>query len=341
MARIRVVPEDFQVEELPLYEPSGSGSFLWLWIEKRLLNTQDVALELARQLDVHRREVGFAGRKDRRALTRQAFTLPAELEGRLGELDIEGVRILQVEKTDHRLRTGQLLGNRFSLVVREVAADSMPEIAERFDSLTEGGMANRFGAQRFGRDGRNVDKGRKILESGRFKGDRRRAFLMVSALQSAVFNEVLRRRSHNELMAGDLAWVHATDDWLWIDDPGAHQERLRAFEISPTGPIFGTKTKRPKGSVAELEAGVMADFELPPSTEIRPPKGMQIYGDRRPLRVLPQNGNLFRAADEDSIRVDFELPSGSYATVFLAELLGEDPLDGPDASESPDSTEGQ
>lgn len=330
MPRIRRSAEDFQVEEIPLYEPSGSGSFLWLWIEKTGRNTQDLVTDLSRGLGLKGRDVGYAGRKDRHAVTRQAFTVPAGVEPRLAELDLEGAEILAVERTDHRLRTGQLLGNRFRLKIHEVDGDRESELQDRFDTLARQGLPNRFGAQRFGRDGRNVERGRKILSSPRVQGDKRRAWLMVSALQSAVFNEVLSRRPYDRLLAGDVALIHATDDWLWIDDPATEQDRLQAFELSPTGPIFGTKTKRPRGEVMELEAQVMADMDLPPVREIRPPKGIQLYGDRRPLRVRPQHAALHFLPSEGAVQLDFDLPAGSYATVLVEELFGETLDEGPD-----------
>lgn len=330
MPRIRRSPEDFQVEEIPLYEPSGSGSFLWLWIEKKGRNTQDLVTDLSRGLGIKARDVGYAGRKDRHAVTRQAITVPAMVESRLGGLELEGAEILAVEKTDHRLRTGQLSGNRFRLKIHEVDPADEEGLQSRFDDAVRRGLPNRYGAQRFGRDGKNVQRGREILTASRIQGDRRRAWLMVSALQSAVFNEVLQRRPHDRLLAGDVALVHATDDWLWIDDPASEEARLERFELSPTGPIFGTKTKRPRGEVQALEEQVMADLDLPPVHQMRPPKGIQIYGDRRALRVRPQRAALHFLPQESAVQLDFDLPAGSYATVVVEELFGI-PLDeGPD-----------
>ena len=333
MPRLRSKPEDFRVEEVSLYEPTGSGSFLWLWIEKTGRNTQDVAGELARKLELAPRDVGFAGRKDRHAITRQAFTVPADVESRLDSLELESAEILAVEKTDSRLRTGQLAGNRFRLKIREVEPQLEAEVQGRFEEMVKRGMPNRFGAQRFGRDGRNVQRGREILESTRVRGDRRRAWLMVSALQSAVFNEVLKRRPHDELWPGDVAVVHATDDWFWVDDPEAEAARLANFQVSPTGPIFGTKSKRPQGRALELEQKVMAVLDLQPVERMLPPKGIQIYGDRRSLRVRPQGASLHYVAEEKALQLDFELAAGSYATVLVEELFGGSIDEGPAASE--------
>ncbi|MEM6795161.1 MAG: tRNA pseudouridine(13) synthase TruD [Acidobacteriota bacterium] len=333
MARFRARPEDFEVEELPLYAPAGAGPFLWLWIEKRGLDTAAMAADIARALGLPRREVGWAGRKDRHAVTRQAITVPAHAEARLPDLDSlgAGLRILEVQRTDERLRTGQLIGNRFRLRVVEVEADQADDAARALARLEERGLANRFGAQRYGRDGRNAERGRALLSRARHSGDRRRAFLMISALQSRVFDEVLARRPADELWPGDLAVHHATGDWRWIDRVEPHQGALERFEISPTGPIFGTKTKKPRGRAAELEAEVLADFDLPPIDSLRLPQGLRLYGDRRALRVQPRRAGCRFDADERALEVSFELPSGSYATVLLEALFPQGLIEGPAA----------
>lgn len=321
MARFRVAPEDFLVEELPLYPPDGDGPFLWLWVEKRGLDTAQAARVIAEHCDLPRKEVGWAGRKDRHAVTRQALTVPAQAAASLESLDRADLAVLESRRTGERLRAGQLAGNRFVLTVRDVDGAQAATAAEGLRSIDRRGLPNRFGAQRYGRDGRNVDRGRELLEGGRVRGDRRRAFFMLSALQSQVFDEVLRRRPHDELWAGDLAVEHRSGDWTWIDDPDAHRAALDRFDISATGPIFGTKTRRPKGRAAALEAEVMADLGLPPVERLDPPKGLRLFGDRRALRVRPGDASSSYDAEGEAFTVRFDLPPGSYATVVLEELF--------------------
>ncbi len=331
--RSRSSPEEFQVEEVSLFPPSGRGTHTHLWVEKRLRTTDDVLRTLARELDLQQRAVGYAGRKDRLAVTRQWFSVPVTDAERLASLEIAGARVLARERHDERLRVGQLVGNRFRLQVREVDEAAGHAAAETLARLHERGLANRFGPQRFGHDGRNVERGRRILASRYLRGDRRRALLMVSALQSEVFNRVLERRTAalDELLPGDLAIVHATADYLLVTDPAAVADRVAAFEISATGPIFGTKMRRPQGEAAALEDAVMTELDLPAAGRLFLPRGLRLFGDRRPLRVRPKDA---RAVWRDGVlELRFELPAGSYATVLLEELFPEGFEEGPASPE--------
>ncbi len=229
-----------------LYTLDGTGPHLYLQIEKRLCTTDEVARSLARATDLPRRDIGYAGRKDRVAVTRQWFSVPAHAASGLDDWQHDGARIVAREASSEKLRVGQLTGNRFRLKVREVDEAAALAAKERLDALAHRGMPNRFGRQRFGRDGRNVERGAGILRSGRFKGNRQTAWLMVSALQSAVFNRVLELRETplDVLEAGDVAIDHFTGEVFLVTelpDPG----RLERFEISPT-----TDSGRP--SEAEL-----------------------------------------------------------------------------------------
>ncbi len=333
MPCIRTHPEDFFVEEIPLYPPQGHGSHTHLLIEKRLRNTHDLLRDLARALGLPRREVGYAGRKDRIAVTRQWFSVPVTGE-RLADLELGGAEVVARERHPERLRVGQLWGNRFCLAVREVDEQAARRAAEILDRLHANGLPNRFGRQRFGRDGQNAARGLEILATGRLLGGRRKALLMLSALQSEVFNRVLAGRSAplDELLPGDLAVVHATGELLpvadpAVADPAALAERAARFEVSATGPIFGTKMRSPRGAAAELEAAAMAAAGLPTDWQRRLPRGLKLFGGRRPLRVRPRDAGAEWA--DGVLRLAFELPAGSYATVLLEELFPEGFDEGP------------
>ncbi|HSH26935.1 MAG TPA: tRNA pseudouridine(13) synthase TruD [Wenzhouxiangella sp.] len=118
--RIRLAPEDFTVEEVLGHEPDGQGEHLWLWIAKRERNTVDVAADLARAAGVSVRQVGFAGLKDRNAVTRQYFSihLPGTELPDWSQWAIQGVVIESVVRSSRKIKRGRLRGNRFALQVR-------------------------------------------------------------------------------------------------------------------------------------------------------------------------------------------------------------------------------
>ncbi len=320
MPVLRRRPEDFVVDEIPLYAPSGSGEHLFLRVEKRGVTTDEVARALARAGGVRPRDVGYAGRKDRVAVARQWFSLPGLDPQAARGLELPGARVLEAERHGHKLRTGHLSGNRFDLLVGEVpqpARAAAPKAAER---LAREGFANRFGSQRFGRAGDNAERGLALLRGEAPHRDRRAARFLVSALQARVFNAALDERplEPSRLEEGDVALLHTSGGLFRVDDAPSEQPRADAFEISPTGPIFGTRvTVEPAGSPAERERAVARRLGIP--DELRPPRGLRLRGGRRALRVRPEG--LEARAEADGLRLRFTLPAGSYATVLVDALL--------------------
>jgi tRNA pseudouridine13 synthase len=318
--------EDFVVEEIPLYEPCGDGGHTFLWVEKRLLNTDEVAKRLARMAQRPPRDVGYAGRKDRFAVTRQSFSVPdLEPEAAL-RISGPGFRVLRAVRHRNKLRTGQLSGNRFDIRVRGVSRAAIAHASKAAEGLLRVGLPNRFGRQRFGRREANIERGRRLLAGEAVRGDRREARFLVSSLQAAVFNEVLRTRplALDRVELGDLARRTDSGGLFRVEDAAAESLRAARFEISATGPIFGTRMQWPGDPVAERERVVLERFGLPRDEELRPPSGLRIRGGRRPLRV-PLKALRVESEDAGVLRLRFELPPGSYATVVLAELLGFEP----------------
>src|SRR5690606_794605 len=190
--------------------------------------------------------------------------------------------------------------------------------------LVERGMPNRFGAQRFGREGDNAERGRAVLEGRLRPRDRREARFWVSALQAAVFNEALDRREAplDAVEPGDVAEVVATGGLFRVEDLAREAPRAARFEISATGPIFGrdARTPRPAGAPAAREAAALAAFGVDEALLARAPRGLRIAGARRPLRVPVREASLSHAGDALTVR--FVLPPGAYATVLVEALVG-------------------
>jgi tRNA pseudouridine13 synthase len=331
MVDFRAAPEDFEVTELPLYEPCGEGEHLFLWVEKRDRTTEQVASLLARSAGAASRDVGYAGRKDRRAVTRQWFSLPLRAGATVPELSVEGVRVLQTSRHRNKLRTGHLAGNRFRLRLHDIVPATTTLAAQRLQQLARFGFANRFGVQRFGRAGDNARAGEEVWRRGTAGGDRRAARFLVSALQAEVFNETLDRRSEltpdatgapgdraiDRMVAGDVAVVHASGGPFMVEDPEREQARAEALEISPTGPIFGDRMRPAGGAVAALEASVLEARGIDPRRRVA---GIRASGARRSLRARVLDPAL-TALGQDQALLEVTLESGVYATELLAELF--------------------
>jgi tRNA pseudouridine13 synthase len=320
--RLKDVPEDFVVEEVPAFAPTGTGGHLWLWVEKRERDTQEVARALARAAGVDVGEVGYAGLKDRQAVTRQAFTLPLPEAAALGEFSSLGVRVLETQATERKLRTGQLSGNVFRIRLRDTKA---PEAAAAvLERLLASGLPNYFGAQRFGRAGDNAARGRALLLGQRLPGrvDRMQRRLYLSAYQSLLFNRALAARLqaglYGRAQTGDVLRRADSGGLFLCEDATVDQPRVDRLEVSPTGPVFGWKVKPlPTGEVGKQEAELLAAEGLPEGA-LRSGKG-ETEGARRPYAVPV--GQLAAHTEGADVLLSFRLPKGSYATVLLEEVM--------------------
>ncbi|MBB83834.1 MAG: tRNA pseudouridine(13) synthase TruD, partial [Deltaproteobacteria bacterium] len=219
--RMRTTPEDFRVVEEPLYPAAGEGGHTFLFVEKRGRTTEQVANELARLGGVRARDVGYAGRKDRHAVTRQWFSLEGVDPESALAFELEDAEVLEALRHGNKLRTGHLRENAFEIVLRGDASIDLAPIEARVEEAVRRGVPNRFGAQRFGRDGENAERAREMLAGGRAPRDKRKARFLVSALQSEIFNAVLDARSHgfDDVMRGDVARVEESGGLFWVDDP--------------------------------------------------------------------------------------------------------------------------
>jgi tRNA pseudouridine13 synthase len=162
--RIKVEPEDFFVEEIPLYQPSGEGQHVYVHLEKRGLSTYQAMNAIARRLDIARRSMGYAGLKDAQAVTRQTISIDGVEPSRVEGLDLSGIKILWVKRHRNKLRTGHLAGNRFRLRVRDVKPEAQSIAQAVLDELIRCGVPNYFGAQRFGARGNTHLLGRALLQ---------------------------------------------------------------------------------------------------------------------------------------------------------------------------------
>jgi tRNA pseudouridine13 synthase len=317
--RLKERPEDFFVEEIPLYPFTGEGDFAFLLVETMNLSTLDLVARLRQHLALQDHEVGLAGWKDKRAVTRQWVSVPrAHLsEGSLRELSAVGVSILEERRHPHKLRTGHLLGNRFSILIREPKPQAVGLARGILDQLEATGLPNFFGIQRFGMRGDNPEEGLAILRGEKRLRSPRKEKLLVSASASLLFNLTLRERLERglftRLLQGDIAKKHDTGGLFHVVDPAQEQERADRLELSPTGPIWGKKMMEARDEAAVLEREILERQGLAPDIFWKQP------GSRRTLRIRLKQITL--REEPDGLRLEFFLPKGSYATVLLDEIM--------------------
>jgi tRNA pseudouridine13 synthase len=320
--KLRSEPEDFVVEELPAYLPSGQGEHLYVWFEKRGLNTRDAVRAIARAIGADENDAGYAGLKDRQAVTRQWASFHLAQDPDLTALELEGVRVLSGSRHGNKLRTGHLAGNRFSLRLRDVPLGQEAQVHEVFAHLGRVGLPNYYGSQRFGHGGRNLSSALRWLgEGGRPPGKPFLRKLFVSTLQSALFNLWLAERVADGLLdravLGDLMRKEETGGMFLSEDADLDGARVTSWEISPTGPMFGAKMRAPAHEALAREHRVLLAADITQDTFERARK----YGEgtRRPARVRCREATVTR--QKQDLIVVFELPKGSYATSLMAEVL--------------------
>lgn len=325
--------EDFEVEELPLYEPCGEGGHYYLWVEKRDVDGRGLVQAVGQSLGVRAAEIGQAGVKDKRAITRQWISVPEQSvkvgrEPAVGLL-AKGVEVLKVTRHKNKLRPGHLRGNRFRIVVRDAVLKGaeLEEVLELVGRRIEAeGFPNYYGEQRFGQGGSTYEAGVKWAGGGGAPRDRFLRRMASSAVQSAVFNRVLGQRLRDgtwrTALEGDIFEKVDSGGRFWLDpdDAGERAEvqaRLDRGEVVVTGPLPGSKGGLARGRVGELEVGVMEEMGL--SEEGFARFGRQGRGARRALAVGAEG--LRWAVDGNQVCFEFSLPAGSYATVLLREFM--------------------
>ena len=316
-------PEDFIVEEIPAYGPSGSGEHTLALIEKRGLTTLDAVHDLAKALEIHPKNVGYAGMKDRHAVCRQALTFLGVEPQRLLQLELDGIQILEAAPHKNKLRAGHLLGNRFTLQIHGAGQEGLERAKQVSQSLEARGVYNIFGPQRFGRFGDNATKARALLESGRAPRTRRHR-LLISALQSELFNHYVEKRlaarALEKVLEGDI--MRRGRSYFPVEDLDSERRRHASGELSLTGPIFGPRTPRPPDGTAPRawEKEVLAEAGL--SLEDLATFKRAGRGGRRDLLVSPSPLKVTRAsASPENLTLEFSLPPGAYATVVAREVL--------------------
>lgn len=345
-ALLKAECEDFRVEELPTYEPSGEGEHLFLWIRKQDVSASHLLRMVSQQLKIDQRDIGVAGQKDRRAVTLQYVSVPATCESKVAGFQDQQIQILRAKRHGNKLRTGHLLGNRFVIVLRPTEQpfeDTTCDLVERrLLKISESGFPNYYGPQRFGQDAASVHLGVQLLNQSASKRKANRASrfakkMSISAVQSAVFNLVTSGRvasarmtvggetvSGETVNGGTVGGVHHPTDGDVVCRRGGIRPFLysdrnpdEAAQLVPMGPMPGPKMISAEGEIFVQEQDALQAIGLQDAhfanSKVTP-------GARRPMLAWPTNCSC-ELIDDGCLKLSFDLTAGSYATVLLREVV--------------------
>jgi tRNA pseudouridine13 synthase len=321
-AEIGPAPEDFVVDEVELYPRSGEGEHLYVRVEKRGFTTPAMVRAVTRAAGVDERDVGYAGLKDKHAVTRQWLSLPAKARPPSEWQLPEGISVVEHTRHGNKLRTGHLLGNRFRITLDTQDAGALETASAITDLLRARGLFNCFGGQRFGRRGDGLRQAIDWLrEGGKVHGvPRFLSKLYPSVIQAEVFNRYFTARRAlglDHLIAGEVVRLDGAGAMFTIEDPEREAPRLLSGDIHLTGPIFGPKARPANQAAAALEQRIIEELGL--SAGALDKLGRLAPGTRRDLVAKVEDLSLSWAA-VGRLAVEFSLPSGSYATEVIRQL---------------------
>ena len=320
-ARLKAQPEHFRVTEILDIELSGQGEHLWLLIEKRDLNTEDVARQLSRVAGIKLRDVSYAGIKDRRAVTSQWFSmqLPGRADPDFTPLWNDQLRCLASTRHSRKLQRGAHQANRFVILLTGLQADP-GQLDARLQRIASEGVPNYFGPQRFGRDGGNIEQARHWAERGALPPARGTRSRLLSTTRSLLFNRVLAQRvadgSWNRILPGDCLAFTDSRSHFAAERLAADDTRFDELDVHVTGPLWGSGLAPVSGAVLELEQQQAA--AEPQLCQWLENAGLE--QQRRILR-LPIGGLTWHYPAADSLEIEFTLPTGCFATAVLHELV--------------------
>jgi len=318
--KLKQSPSDFIVTEQLSFTPSGEGEHLFLFIQKTELNTLDVCERLAKYFHVNPKNISYAGLKDKNAIVTQWFCLPFAIKStpNVTAFESEHLHIVSVIRNAKKLKRGAIKLNNFEITLRDIQGD-FSVIEERIKLIKEHGVPNYFGMQRFGRNENNLSNVTKLF-AGKIKCSRNKKSIYLSAARSFLFNEVLSQRikeqTWNKFIDGDVAVLNESRSFFNIDEiDNELNQRLAQGDIHPSAPLWGKGKSLSSESAKELEESVIA-------AHANFAKGLVNEGlqqDRRSMRLLPTQ--LEYTLNVDSLIINFNLPSGTYATSVLREVL--------------------
>ncbi len=320
---IRTTPDDFKVTELNDIELSGQGEHMWLYVQKTGCNTDWVANQLSNVCQVPRRQVGFAGLKDRHAITKQWFSVQLSKVKKIEKIESalpDEITILNSKLHSRKIKTGQLDANQFEIIIRNVQG-AKDQIEHNIKNIIDKGVPNYFGEQRFGREMGNIQKAQDWF-SGTYKvKSKNLKSLLISTARSHIFNCIIRQRiednTWDKSIKGDILQLNKSHSWF-PDSDASHTEitqRLEEFDIHLTAAMWGEDTVQSSEICALLENTIAEQFPIYQ-------KGFEKFRlkqDRRAMRICPIDFGYEWI--DDNLKLKFNLLPGTYATGILREII--------------------
>jgi len=320
---IRKKPEDFQVTEISNIELSGEGEHLWLYVQKTNSNTDWVAKLLSNVCQVPRRQVGFAGLKDRHAITKQWFSIQLPKVTDIDKINSalpNEIQVIKANRHNRKIRVGQLDNNKFEILIRNINGDKNL-IEDNIKRIKRNGVPNYFGPQRFGHDMGNISKAKDWF-SGIYKPKSKNLkTLLLSTARSHIFNTIVANRiedqTWNTAIDGDILQLDKSHSWFHMNDASQDEisKRLKEFDIHITAAMYGEDTIQSSGICADFESKIANGF---PEYQ----KGFEKYRlkqDRRAIRICPIDFKY--EWQEKNLLLNFQLLPGAYATGVMREII--------------------
>jgi len=319
-AVIRTMPQDFVVKEDLGYEPEGEGEHHYLYIRKMGENTDWVARQLANFAQVSPRDVAYAGKKDRHAVTEQWFSVHLPGKRKLlnwSMFSSASIQVLKQDRHKRKIKLGNLRGNAFEIRLRGVTDEK--DFEQRAAQITQG-VPNYFGEQRFGNNGNNLVSGLQMLNGELEERQRVKRGLYISAVRSQLFNKLLAARIEQSLfenwLEGDvLIEPYSQRCQRWEPENPVQCLEAESLQQVLSAPLWGQGELYSQGAARDFELLQMSAFD----EVCKQLEALGLRQERRAARLVPQGVELKREAEGEWL-LSFSLPSGSFATSVLREL---------------------
>ena len=333
---------DFTVEEIPLYEFSGEGEHLVLKIRKKDMTTWDMLDVISNHIGITRRDIGYAGLKDKNAMTIQHISIPAKFEEKLEAFSHEKIKILSTNRHNNKIRVGHLKGNRFNIRLKKVLGIQKDKLDSVLKWIKANGVPNYFGNQRFGTDGNNWVDGKKLLDGTLKIRDKKKREFLIGSYQSYLFNNWLSKRmelnlllekfseieceqilklpkgslkdtkaqpNFFKLLEGDVMMHYPYGRVFFVENLEEEAKRFKSKDIAPTGVLTGKRVKKAEGVASILEEPFI--------------EALSLDGARRYAWIEVSEITKNYVEEKAHYELSFVLPKGCYATNVLDILRGQ------------------